>query len=382
MSRPTQTTYWDYIRVDELLALQSGLERDESRLSNEEVLFITVHQVFELWFKLVLRDLLAARDLFKAEVVAEQELAGAASRLRRITTILRSAVQHWEVVETLGTREFLDFRTKLLPASGFQSAQMRRIEILLGLEDSERVPFGSTGSHIDSLRDARGKSTPSLTSVLHQIEDLPTLKGAIEEWLYRTPIDGTHHDDPAAAARLDDFVATYLAAHEQELAASRERALATTPAESDRTRITALYEEEHASVRRFLRPSVLEGGPRRARIRAAMLFIESYRELPLLAWPREVLASLIELEQALLVFRQRHARMVERVIGRRPGTGGTAGVDYLDQTALQYRIFRDLWAIRTIQIRRAAAPELRNPDFYGFREGSGPGSDPGSEYRL
>ena len=80
------------------------------------------------------------------------------------------------------------------------------------------------------------------------------------------------------------------------------------------------------------------------RIRAAALFIIQNPDLPLLAWPREVVSGLVELEQGMLIFRQRHARMVERVIGRRTGTGGSAGVDYLDQTALRYRIFDDVWA--------------------------------------
>jgi tryptophan 2,3-dioxygenase len=105
-----------------------------------------------------------------------------------------------------------------------------------------------------------------------------------------------------------------------------------------------------------------------ARVRAAALFIESYRELPLLAWPREVLEALVALEQAFVVFRQRHARMVERVIGRRTGTGGSAGVDYLDQTALRYRIFRDLWAVRTILLPASALPPLERTDYYGFAE--------------
>jgi tryptophan 2,3-dioxygenase len=100
-----------------------------------------------------------------------------------------------------------------------------------------------------------------------------------------------------------------------------------------------------------------------------MLFIETYRELPLLAWPRELLDALVELEQRFVIFRQRHARMVERIIGRRVGTGGSSGVDYLDTTALRYRVFRDLWAIRTLQVRRAAAPELENAAFYDFRYG-------------
>jgi tryptophan 2,3-dioxygenase len=140
-------------------------------------------------------------------------------------------------------------------------------------------------------------------------------------------------------------------------------------AESDHARaeLRRRYEDEKTTVRAFFHPGEGDGGARRRRIRAAMLFIETYRELPLLAWPRELLEALVELEQRFVIFRQRHARMVERIIGRRTGTGGSSGVDYLDTTALKYRVFRDLWAIRTLQVRRAAAPELANADFYGFR---------------
>jgi len=118
-------------------------------------------------------------------------------------------------------------------------------------------------------------------------------------------------------------------------------------------------------VRAYLTPAG-DGAARLRQIRVAMIFIVTYRELPLLAWPRELLDGLIELEQVFVIFRQRHARMVERVIGRRTGTGGSAGVDYLDETARVYRIFRDLWAVRTLMIPRADAPELENADFYGF----------------
>ena len=72
-------------------------------------------------------------------------------------------------------------------------------------------------------------------------------------------------------------------------------------------------------------------------------------------------------EQAFVIFRQRHARMVERVIGRRTGTGGSAGVDYLDQTALRYRIFRDVWAVRTLLVQKTELPPLENAELYGFR---------------
>ena len=100
---------------------------------------------------------------------------------------------------------------------------------------------------------------------------------------------------------------------------------------------------------------------------AYLLFIESYRELPLLAWPRLLLDTVVELEQLILIWRNRHARMVERMIGRRVGTGGSSGVDYLDKTG-KVRIFVDLWAVRTVMMPKDTLPELRNADFYGFAQ--------------
>jgi tryptophan 2,3-dioxygenase len=88
----------------------------------------------------------------------------------------------------------------------------------------------------------------------------------------------------------------------------------------------------------------------------------------LLSWPGEILDSVLEAEQAMLVFRQRHARMVERVIGRRVGTGGSAGVEYLDSTALRYRVFKEVWRTRTMLLDPELAPRARNPAFYGLRE--------------
>jgi tryptophan 2,3-dioxygenase len=363
-------SYWDYVRVEELLALQGGREDDEARLSNDEVLFVVVHQVFELWFKLMLRELRAARDLFRAERVAEQQLSGAARSLHRATTILRVANHHWEVMETLTPRDFLEFRAKLIPASGFQSAQMRQLEILMGLPAEERIPLGLEGDYLDRLRTIEGASTPSLRRVEAQLADRPTLREAIDEWLWRTPIDGVGPEDPDAARAQEAFAERYLEAHAAESARAAELALESLGAAGDRADLKRRYEEERAQLAAFLDPSRAEGGARRRRIRLAALFIETYRELPLLAWPREVLDGLVEMEQAFVTFRQRHARMVERIIGRRVGTGGSSGVDYLDKTALRYRVFRDLWAVRTFQIRREAAPELERPEFYGFAVGS------------
>jgi len=106
---------------------------------------------------------------------------------------------------------------------------------------------------------------------------------------------------------------------------------------------------------------------KRRRLRAAIVFLESYRELPRLSWPREVVDALIQMEQTMIIWRQRHARMVERVIGRRTGTGGSAGVDYLDQTALRYRVFNDIWAVRALLLRKPTLPPLEHEDEYHFR---------------
>ena len=99
----------------------------------------------------------------------------------------------------------------------------------------------------------------------------------------------------------------------------------------------------------------------------ALVFLESYRELPKLTVPRELIDSVLEMEQSMLIWRQRHARMVERVIGRRVGTGGSPGVEYLDQTALRYRIFNDLWGVRSLLLRKTTLPPLENEGDYQFR---------------
>ncbi len=365
------TTYWEYIKVEPLLALQSGLEDDESVLSNDEVLFITVHQIDELWFKLILRELVMVRDCFARSPVPEQSLASAVRGIRRTSTLWRNVAQHFELMETMTTRDYLAFRDKLSPASGFQSAQMREIEIVMGLQSRQRVAMGHESSYLDALRNADGTASPSLERVETRLEGPPSLKQNLDEWLYRTPIQGSRPDDPEDDAVTVEFVAQYLAAHEREARVQIEAARAQALNPEDADRLQRRFNKEIETARAFLeardQPEVER--PRASRIRAAIVFIESYRELPLLAWPREILDGIVALEQAFLIFRQRHARMVERVIGRRTGTGGSAGVDYLDQTALRYRVFSDVWAVRTLLLRRDALPPVRKPEIYDFAGG-------------
>jgi tryptophan 2,3-dioxygenase len=360
--------YWDYIRVEELLALQNGLASSEDELSNDEVLFITVHQVFELWFKLILRELRFLRDFFHQELVHDQELSRAVASIRRVVTLYRRCADHFDVIETLSTRNYLAFRDKLTPASGFQSAQMRQIEIVVGLGDDQRVALESGESYLDALRAHDGSESPALRRVLAEKRG-PTLKQGVDDWLFRTPIGGLGPTKKGAAQALARFIATYEEAHAAEV--DRTAALAQSRARrpEDTAGLQVRFDEEKRRLHVFLHPDEAAGGARRARIRAAALFILQNPELPLLAWPREVVSGLVELEQGMLVFRQRHARMVERVIGRRVGTGGSSGVDYLDRTALAYRVFEDLWALRTFQIQPRANPAPHEAEFYAFRNG-------------
>src|SRR5687767_10165424 len=240
MTRPA-TTYWDYIQVEELLALQGGLDHDESRLGNDEVLFITVHQIFELWFKLIHRELRSTRDLFQAPFVEEQQLSGAVHSLERIGAIFQMATKHWEVMETLGTREYLSFRDKLMGASGFQSAQLRQIEILLGLDEKERVALGLEGSYMEALKAADGSPSPAHARVSAALADKPNLKEAIDAWLFRTPIDGVGPADPDAQAHLERFAARFLEAHGHAVERSAARALEIASGEADRERLRRRY---------------------------------------------------------------------------------------------------------------------------------------------
>jgi tryptophan 2,3-dioxygenase/ribonuclease HI len=117
------TDYATYLLIDDLLELQRPLTPD----AHDELLFIVVHQAYELWFKLILHELLAACD----ELAAGSPQA-AAPRLRRVVAVERLLLEQLSVLETMGPEGFLEFRDPLAPASGFQSRQFRAIEWLSG----------------------------------------------------------------------------------------------------------------------------------------------------------------------------------------------------------------------------------------------------------
>ena len=147
-------TYGAYLRLPELLDQQRA-ESDPP--AHDELLFITIHQVYELWFQLLLAELSDARDRMLA---GESYLPRV--RLERCLAIERVLIAQVDVIDTMTPQDFLAFRTKLAPASGFQSAQFREIEFLSGLKDPGYVQRfrGLTPAERDQL--TRRLDEPSL----------------------------------------------------------------------------------------------------------------------------------------------------------------------------------------------------------------------------
>jgi tryptophan 2,3-dioxygenase len=367
-----KTVYWDYLRLGELLNLQGGSAGDEDKISDDELHFVVVHQVFELWFKLILRELRAVRDALAADRVSEETVPKAVHHLRRVNEILRVAVDHWRVVETLTPQDFLAFRGQLGDASGFQSFQIRELEMLLGLEAAQREAQGHSDPLPHILATAeRSSFGPQIIERLERTGREPTLRQALHGWLSRAPVQGVSTDDPDAEAVRARFVTDYLAGWDRYA----QDALAQLGSGHDTARAEARYDLLKAEVASFLHAEDVaqEERPFQQQVRAAIVFIESYRELPLLAWPRTLIDAVAETEEQLVLWRSRHARMVERVIGRRVGTGGAgadpgkggSAVDYLDETT-RYRVFPELWSVRTLLLPREYLPALEHEGFYRF----------------
>jgi len=138
-----ELSYGAYLKVPELLHLQQGLSQE-----HDELLFIIAHQVYELWFKVVLFELEASRDRIDAD-----DLFFARHHLQRVHVIEKLLVEQIDVLETMSPQDFLAFRSKLAPASGFQSVQFREIEFLSGLKEPKYVArLDATPEEIARLR--------------------------------------------------------------------------------------------------------------------------------------------------------------------------------------------------------------------------------------
>ena len=136
-------SYGTYLRLLELLQLQTGLSEE-----HDELLFIVAHQAYELWFKVVLHELTGARSRIDAD-----DIFYARHLLRRVYVIEKLLVEQVEVLETMSPQDFLAFRSQLAPASGFQSVQFREIEFLSGLKEPNYLTrIESTPDEMSRLR--------------------------------------------------------------------------------------------------------------------------------------------------------------------------------------------------------------------------------------
>ena len=346
-------SYADYLQLHELLELQG----DDRNINSDEMHFIIVHQTFELWFKQVIRELSEARNILGGDHVPEDDIPRAVDHLGRTTEIFRLMANQWTVLETLTPQGFLAFRDGLGSASGFESFQMREFEILLGLDNDDRI--GGMDPLSSFRRMAEGDERSA--TILARLEDAmsqPSLYESMMNWVERTPIMGSSYGSKSDAENVRAYIETHLEAHRAVCEEAAERSAGWGA--GDPSKMAARMAAAHDGAVSFLMP---EGEVSRAR--AGLLFIESYRELPLLTWPRTLIDAIVELEESMVKWRHSHARMVERIMGRRIGTGGTSGVDYLDATS-QYRIFKDLWGVRTILVKPEKRPALKNAEFYGY----------------
>ena len=146
-------TYSNYLKLPELLRLQN-VQSDPPE--HDETLFIIIHQVYELWFKLLLHEL----DKIKRDF-SSNDLYGASATFKRTRTIMKTLVAQLDILETMTPMSFLGFRDRLAAASGFQSAQFRELEFLLGHKRPEMLKFQEEGSPARSELERR-LNEPSL----------------------------------------------------------------------------------------------------------------------------------------------------------------------------------------------------------------------------
>jgi tryptophan 2,3-dioxygenase len=339
--------YADYLQLDQLLGSQRMESALHGRPAHDEMLFIVVHQAYELWFKQILWELDAVLATFRSSPVPEEELGQAVLRLGRIVEIQRVLIQQIDVLETMTPLDFLDFRDDLIPASGFQSVQFRLIENKLGMRRADRLqihdaPYTSRFTAEDSAR-------------VEASEKEPTLFDLIEGWLERTPF--LHFGD-------FDFWREYRRAVDAMLESDRA-SIRRNPTLTDSEKVTQLAGVE-ATAARFAdvfeqKTGAAVASPGRHFSRRALqaaLLINLYRDQPILHLPFRLLTLLADIDRNFTTWRQRHAQMVMRMIGTRIGTGGSSGHEYLERTAERHRVFADLSALASFYIPRSALPKL------------------------
>jgi tryptophan 2,3-dioxygenase len=340
--------YGEYLQLDKILGAQSLQSEKYGDAAHEEMLFIIVHQVYELWFKQVLHELNAVIDTFNQPSVKDQQLTSVVHRLHRVIQIQKLMNDQIAIMETMTPQQFLSFRDYLVPASGFQSIQFKRLEISLGLKRDYRIDFDKQ-SFYNRLSDKD-------RALLEALESKPSLFELVDKWLARMPL-----------LKMDDFdfwdyyntAATTMLAEDKETIESNsqlseeERRQELKDWQSTRENFDALFDDSHYAKLR-------EKGKFRLSHDAMLsaLFIKQYSQEPIFNLPFQLITALTDIDEQLTIWRYRHAMMVQRMLGTKIGTGGSSGHQYLKRTTESNRIFLDFFNMATFLLPKSALPEL------------------------
>ena len=337
MARPA-IDYGTYLALDRLLDCQAPQSVAAGRPAHDEMLFIVVHQAYELWFKQILHELDRVERLFGAPVVDDKATTDIVAGLERIVAIVRLTTGQIDVLETMTPLDFLDFRDLLSSASGFQSVQFRLIEARLGLPEAARLLAPEI---------ARGRLSPREEALVAEARARKTVLAALDAWLARTPFvaAGDYAFDDAYRGAVRAML---------EREAARVRAEGSLD-EARRADEVGALEAALAEFTAIFSPEDEQGAWRMSR---AALFIGLYRDRPALQLPFRLLSALMDIDETMTGWRYRHALMVERMIGVKTGTGGSSGHVYLRRAAETHRVFGDLFRLSTYLIPRTAIPPL------------------------
>lgn len=317
--------YPDYLKLDTLLNAQELESVKHGRPAHDEMLFIVIHQAYELWFKQVLHEVGSVMAMFADEHVDDNggELNIAVHRLQRVKTILGVLVHQMDIMETMTPLDFLDFRDMLRPASGFQSMQFKVLEAKLGLRMEKR--------HGKQYYTSQLK--PDHKAEIEALEGEQTLLELVNGWLERMPFLEERYwpkDGQAFFHRLEEQYVASLVEGEEGNAKLWKDIFVTGSAE------------------RSLSPKACRSA----------LFIMLYRDEPIFQQAFRFLEALLDIDEGLAAWRGRHLNMVHRMIGLRVGTGGSTGKAYLRGAMDSHYIFSEIADLSSFLFERNKLPEL------------------------
>lgn len=311
--------YADYLQLDKITGAQEPESFKEGREpAHDEMLFIIIHQAYELWFKQVLFEVNSVIEIMGKPVVNDNsdDMATVVHRLKRVVTILKVLVQQIDIMETMTPMDFLDFRDMLRPASGFQSYQFKVLEAKLGLKFEHRHGQNYYTSQLKEKDIAIIKDAESGKSVLE----------LINVWLERMPFI------------TEAFWKNYQQVYVNSLAEAEKNNAAT---------FETIFNNA-ADTERNLSPKACRSA----------LFIMLYHGYPMLELPFQLLDTLLEIDNQLGNWRSRHINMVQRMIGSRIGTGGSTGAGYLKAAMDKHYIFKEISQLNSFLVERKKLPEL------------------------